>query len=92
MPQQYLGDRKKTTIALPSDHYEVYLRAAEAMDLDVGKYITMQMAQAKGLPVPDYVWEFQDRQREKRREAGEKEAARRRRERAERAQGSLLAS
>jgi hypothetical protein len=44
---------------MPVDHFEVYDAAAEREGLDIGDYLTRELARAHGLPVPGYIQERQ---------------------------------
>ena len=48
------GNRRKTSLALPSDHLDRYEAAAAAAGIPLGDYIAINMAEHHGLPIPSY--------------------------------------
>ena len=54
-----LGERKAQTVRMPMDHFGRYDAEAEREGLEIGDYLTKSLAEAHGLPVPDYIEERQ---------------------------------
>jgi hypothetical protein len=54
--------RHQFTLRLPEEHYGLYEQAARQQGLSVGDYLAARLAEAHGLPVPDYVdrWRRKD--------------------------------
>ncbi len=53
--QQPKGDRAAITVRVPRNHYEAYSEAARAAGLSLSDYLTVVLAEARGLPIPGYV-------------------------------------
>lgn len=49
------GDRAAICAKLPVDHLAYYRQAAEDLDIPVGDYIALKLAEVHGWPVPDYI-------------------------------------
>ncbi|HKT03288.1 MAG TPA: hypothetical protein VJT31_27480 [Rugosimonospora sp.] len=49
------GPRHPTMVRLPVDHYEHYVRQAEALQIPIGDFIAYRMAVHEGLAIPSEV-------------------------------------
>ncbi|MBF0816300.1 hypothetical protein E4U02_07735 [Microbacterium paludicola] len=76
MAQRNRGDRAYMPLRPPTDQQEHYKQKADELGISLGSYGVMRLAQAEGLPVPDYITDEIEQARRKRLNA----AARRRTE------------
>ncbi|MEA5457316.1 hypothetical protein SPF06_21575 [Sinomonas sp. JGH33] len=57
------GNRQAQTIRLPEDHFDYYDGLAAAENLSFSDWLTKELANGRGLPVPDYVGRQRRRKR-----------------------------
>jgi hypothetical protein len=53
--RKHLGERGYIPIRPPLDQKQTYSERAEALGISLGSWSVMRLAQAEGLPVPDYI-------------------------------------
>ena len=53
--QRSFGPRKAATVRLPEQQFEAYEEQARLLDIPLGSYIALKLAEAHNEPAPDYV-------------------------------------
>ena len=53
--RRHLGERGYVPVRPPIDQKQVYSERADALGISLGSWAVMRLAQAEGLPVPDYI-------------------------------------
>lgn len=54
-------------VRVPVDHHADYEQQAAEMGIPLGSWVTLQLAELRGLAVPDYIYEEIEAARERRR-------------------------
>lgn len=49
------GTRSQCTLRLPAEHKAYYQKLADERGLELGQYLTMQLAERHGLDLPDWI-------------------------------------
>lgn len=68
MPTPSRGNRKSIHVRPPIDQHRFYAERAAELGIAVGSYAAMRLAQADGLPVPDFVVDELEKARRQRAE------------------------
>lgn len=69
------GERRTALPRIPVDQYEYYDSLAEQENLDLGPWIVKELAEHRGLPIPNFVGRHQRRRRAEHQEDSSNSAA-----------------